>query len=185
MLIHYNKSRSLGFSLIELMVGLVIMGILIAIAVPSFQNWLLNAQIRNAAESIQLGMQRARAEAVARNTNVSFILAPQGADNEVSWTVDLPGGGGGPNGEPIDKNVASEGSKKVLRAVLPPGATTVTYDNTGNLVGGVNITSVALDVSPTLMPSAVSQDLMVTISAFGKVKMCDPNVANTNPRACN
>jgi type IV fimbrial biogenesis protein FimT len=180
------KSRSHGFSLVELMIGMVIMAILMAVAVPSFQAWLLNVQIRNAAENIQLGLQRARAEAVARNTDVSFVLAPVAAQDQVSWTVQLPGGGGGPNGEPFDKNVASEGSKSVLRAVLPVGATTVTFNNSGGLVvPGVNIASVALDVDPVLLPAAQSQDLVVTVSTLGTIRMCDPNVVSPNSRACN
>jgi hypothetical protein len=124
---------------------------------------------------------------VARNTNVSFVLAPAAAQDQVSWTVQLPGGGGGPNGEPFDKNVASEGSKSVLRAVLPVGATRVTFNNTGGLAfaPGVDIASVALDVDPALLPAAQSQDLNVTVSALGTIRMCDPNVVSPNPRACN
>ena len=44
-----------GFSMIELMVGLVILAMLMALGAPSFNNWILNSQIRNAAEELQNG----------------------------------------------------------------------------------------------------------------------------------
>lgn len=66
------KSQHLGFTLVELMIGITILAILLGLAVPSFGTWFQNIQIRNAAESITNGLQRARAEAVARNTTVRF-----------------------------------------------------------------------------------------------------------------
>jgi hypothetical protein len=62
----------------------------------------------------------------------------------------------------------------------------VTFNNSGGLVvPGVNIASVALDVDPVLLPAAQSQDLVVTVSTLGTIRMCDPNVVSPNPRACN
>jgi type IV fimbrial biogenesis protein FimT len=61
-----------GFSLVELIVGMAILGVLLAIAMPAFSNWLRNARVRTAAESVQNGLQLARAEAVRRNTTVAF-----------------------------------------------------------------------------------------------------------------
>jgi type IV fimbrial biogenesis protein FimT len=63
-----------GFSLVELIVGVAILGVLLAIAMPAFSNWLRNAKVRTAAESVQNGLQLARAEAVRRNTTVGFRL---------------------------------------------------------------------------------------------------------------
>lgn len=72
MLSAFPKSRHGGFTLVELMIGITILAILLGIAVPNFQTWFQNIQIRNAAESITNGLQRARAEAVTRNTTVRF-----------------------------------------------------------------------------------------------------------------
>ena len=49
-------------TLIEMLIGLVILGVLMALGVPSFFAWLQSTQVRNAAESIQNGLQLARAE---------------------------------------------------------------------------------------------------------------------------
>lgn len=164
------KSRPLGFSLIELLIGIAIMAILVGLALPSFQSWLKNTQIRNAAESITNGLQRARAEAVARNSNVTFVL---GADS--SWTATAA------DGTVVDTRLATEGSKNVtltaFAADLATAATTITYNNLGQVVPNaaslarVNVTAVG-----------GSQNLRVEIGAGGSARMCDPHA--TGPRAC-
>ncbi|MDO8990890.1 MAG: GspH/FimT family pseudopilin [Sideroxyarcus sp.] len=172
-----TKTRVLGFSLVELMIGIAILGILIAVAIPSYRTWILNAQVRNAAESIQNGLQRARAEALKRNTNVSFTL---GAANDSSWSVQV-GGGGVPLGNILESRLSNEGSNSVILTPVPAVATTVTFDILGRPIAG-GLTSVGID--STILPTAESQDLSVTIGIGGNIKMCDPNVSSPNPRAC-
>lgn len=79
------KSRSQqGMSLIELLVSVSILGILAAIGIPSFQQWVRNSRIRTAAESIQNGLRQARSEAGQRGTNVRFEMLATGA---ADWQV--------------------------------------------------------------------------------------------------
>ena len=59
-----------GVSLVELMIGLAIIGFLLFLGVPQFSNFLQNTQIRNAAETTLAGLTLARAEAVRRNAPV-------------------------------------------------------------------------------------------------------------------
>lgn len=173
----HSKRKSLGFSLIELMVSVVIMAILMTLAVPGFQTWLQNSQIRNAAESIQNGLQRARAEAVGRNTDVTFVL---GAGS--SWVIGVVS-----SGEVVESRSASEGSRNVTVAVTPAGSATVTFNNLGsvrvtNADASAPFTQVDLD-SPVLA-AADSQELRVTLGFGGNVRMCDPNAPAGSPQAC-
>ncbi|MDX8385045.1 MAG: GspH/FimT family pseudopilin [Gallionella sp.] len=169
------RSSSNGFTLIELMVGLIVIAILMSLAVPSFSTWMQNSQIRNAAESVLNGLQRARAEAVSRNANVEFVL---GAGT--SWEVQLVDGTG------LDSRTSDEGSDDSTVTVTPAGATTITFNNFGGL--GVNadtsatITQVEFD--SLVLPAADSHELRVTIGLGGSTRMCNPTIAPPNPRAC-
>ncbi len=66
MLILSNSSQR-GFNLVELTIGIAIVAILFALALPSYSQWSTNAKIRNWAESIQNGLQLTRVEALKRN----------------------------------------------------------------------------------------------------------------------
>lgn len=63
-----------GVSLVELLIGLVIVGILLMLGVPAFSSWIQNTRIRTTSESLLSGLQLARAEAVHRNSLVRFQL---------------------------------------------------------------------------------------------------------------
>lgn len=180
--------HSRGVSLIELMIAIAILGILLSIAVPSFRTWILNTQIRTAAEALNNGLQLARGEAVRRNTNVQFVL---GAGT--GWTVgcatvvaDVDGDGRDDCPEVIQTRAAGEGSKDATLSVTPAGATTVTFNGygrvTANLDGSATITQ--LDIDSALLDAASSHDLRILISG-GSIRFCDPNITRPgDPRAC-
>ena len=179
----FPKTRASGFSLTELMVGVAVMAILSTVAVPSFRTWIQNIQIRTAAESVANGMQRARAEAVARNANVQFVLGTGS-----SWTVDYvvkPV----PTDPPIDSRLSAEGSVNVTRTVSPVGATTITFNNLGTVGVPPNQPLNADGTTPVaqvdLAAVGGNKNLRVTIGVGGNAKMCDPSLASgSNPRAC-
>jgi type IV fimbrial biogenesis protein FimT len=165
--------KSAGFSIVELMIAVVIMAILMALALPSFRTWMQNIQIRNAGGAITNGMQKARGEAVARNTNVSFVL---GTDS--SWTVSVVN-----PASIIESRPSAETSGNVTVSVLPAGATTVTFNNFGVLVangdGSASITLIDLTAA------GASRDMRVTIGVGGNARMCDPSLTTgSSPSAC-
>lgn len=167
-------SRHTGFSLVELLVGVAILGILAAVAMPSFQDWIKNTQIRNAAESIQNGLQRARSEAVLRNSDVAFVLGTNS-----SWTVSVVA-----PAAVIDSRASTEGSSNVTVTVTPVGATTVTFNNFG-IVRAANADASLPFTQVNLAATGGSQNLRVTIGIGGNVRLCDPNLATgSSPRAC-
>ena len=65
------------------------MGILFIMGVPSFKNWIQNAQIHTATEAIQNGLELARAEAVRRNSLVRFQLTSS-VDNTCALAPGTP-----------------------------------------------------------------------------------------------
>ncbi len=68
------KRRYRGFSLVELMIAVAIIGVLLALGAPRFADYLRNVKLRSAAEMFLSGVQLARSEAVRMNTSVEFLL---------------------------------------------------------------------------------------------------------------
>ena len=169
----FTKPKSSGMSLIELIIGVAILAIVMGIGAPSFWQWARNIQIKNAAESVTNGIQRARAEAVARNANVAFTLA---ADS--SWTVSVVN-----PASVIESKPASEGSQNTTLAILPAGATTLTFNNYGVAVPNVPASNALTRVDVTA--NGGSKNMRVTIGVGGNAKMCDPSlVPGSKPSAC-
>ena len=172
-------SAQRGVTLTELLIGIAILGILIAAGLPSYTAWIQNTQIRTAAESVLNGMQLARNEAVRRNLNVQLVLAAQS-----SWTISVPS-----TAEQIQARTFGAGSKNVTVTPTPGAATTITFSPLGRVVANADasaaITQLDFDVPTTILSAAESRDLRIVIGAGGNVRMCDPNViVVTDTRYC-
>lgn len=68
-----------GFTLAELIIILAIIGILTAVSVPGFINWLPGYRLRNAARDLYGNMQLAKVKAVQSNSDWAVVF-----DNSVS-----------------------------------------------------------------------------------------------------
>jgi type IV fimbrial biogenesis protein FimT len=63
-----------GFSLLELVIALAIMGVLMALGLPSFNEIIRNSAIRGSAESTLSGFQLAKTEALKRNMTIRLAI---------------------------------------------------------------------------------------------------------------
>ena len=70
----------------ELIISIAIFGILAAMAMPSFNTWNRNATVKAEAREVFGAFQRARSEAVTRNTDIDLTFI-EGAGNAGTWTV--------------------------------------------------------------------------------------------------
>jgi len=68
-------ARMSGFSLMELMTTLVVAGVLLAVAVPSFNEMMVNSRITAQANDFVGAINFARSEAIKRNTNLVLCRA--------------------------------------------------------------------------------------------------------------
>jgi type IV fimbrial biogenesis protein FimT len=171
-----SRSTQRAFTLIELLVGLAIFGILIVSAMPSYTAWIQNTKIRNAAESVQNGLQLARSEAVMRNTNVQFQF---GTDSGWSVNVVTPA-------QLLQSRPAEQGSAGVTIATSPVG-TALTFNSLGRVADtSTSFSQVDFSVPSTVISPALVRPLRVTISPAGRVRMCDPSITDlADTRTCN
>ena len=164
------------------------MGILTAMAMPSYRVWIENTRIRNAAESIQTGLQKARVEALRHNAQVQFVLGANSA-----WTLGcVPNAADAADLCPdlIESRAASEGSSaNITVTATPAGSTTIIFTNLGTVLANppaptVPFTQLAIDSS--ILPAANSRDLRITMGAGGIGRVCDPyaGLPVTDPRRC-
>jgi type IV fimbrial biogenesis protein FimT len=175
-------ARQSGMTFIEVLIALTILGVLVAMAMPTAGEWLLNAQIRTAAEALQDGLQQARNEAVRRNTAVEFRLL-----TGTGWEVRLADAVAA--NRILAARPAAEGAPQAVLIADPAGATIVTFDGMGrrmaaNVDGTAVLTGICTDLNSSALAAAKTRDLQVNISLSGQVRMCDPKVASTDTRFC-
>ena len=180
-----------GFTLVELVVGIAIIAITMTLAVPSYRAWIQNTRIRTAAESIQNGIQVARAEAVKRNASVQFDL--RGANS--AWTICVkpvvPGSCPNPDdAATIQSRANSEGSSSDI-TILSSDASPYVFNSFGTLTSPTPAAAdgfirIAVDVDPAVLSAAESRNLNVIVGVGGAVRLCDPDtgLSLTDPRRC-
>lgn len=83
---HYHASTR-GFTLIELITTLTVLGILTILAYPSFANLLRQTRVESVTEELQTAVQLARQHAVMANSRA--ILAAAEEDWEQGWELYL------------------------------------------------------------------------------------------------
>jgi type IV fimbrial biogenesis protein FimT len=91
LMIESRVRRSPGFTLIELMITVTLVGILAMIAAPSLHRMMLAQEVRSATSDLQTTFYFARSEAIKRAANVETV--PTSTDWKNGWTVQVAGGG--------------------------------------------------------------------------------------------
>jgi prepilin-type N-terminal cleavage/methylation domain-containing protein len=117
-----------GFTLIETLISIVILGILSAIAVPSFMAGVNNKRVEEVATSIEGALKEAQSTAGRRNRSCSILITTTSAS-----AVDagcLPSG---------TRQIQDSGSNIEIAGTGGSGGTTVTFTSTGATLASNNL----------------------------------------------
>jgi len=181
------KLNQSGFSLIEMMIAVVIIGVAFAMGISSYQAWIQNARIRTTAESIQNGLQIARAESIKRNAMVQFNFRTRSA-----WTVCVrPAVAGNcpfpDDATTIQSRLESEGATDDITVTpAPAGSTSITFNSFGQVdTASVPPPFTSLQIDNTELAAADKRILRVTVNQGGNTRMCDPKFSYiSDPKGC-
>jgi type IV fimbrial biogenesis protein FimT len=201
-----------GFSLIELLVGIAILGTLTSMALPGFRSMIQNSRVRSLSESINSGLQLARAEAVRRNKQVRFQLMSSVdntcafSTNSALWVISINDtNGGDPTGKcssvPSDTIApyifqVSDTSSINSGIVISAAQSAVAFNGLGQLVSVTNANNTltgtaaySINVPDTTTvscaPTGTSRCLQVQVGSNGQVRMCDSAFSKANdPQGC-
>jgi type IV fimbrial biogenesis protein FimT len=175
-----------GFTLIELMIVVAIVGIAAAFAMPAFQTWVADTKTRTIAEALQNGLRLAQAEAVRRGVQVQFILT-----NAAPTAMGVTASATGKNWVIQSMTRANAATAEFFIQGAPLGAVSSTSLVTSS-PGTVTFNSLGRLVSPTsaatfnlFNSNGGARKLNVMVSLAGKIRMCDPDKNLTNsPDGC-
>jgi type IV fimbrial biogenesis protein FimT len=186
MLKHAVRRRQRGVTIVELTVTVALAAILVGAAVPSYSAWQGNSRIRASADTIHAGLRLARAEAVTRNTSVTFTLAANG-----NWTV-----GCATVTSTCPATIHSRPGAEVRGSMtlvmtqqnnqtVNDGAASVTFNSRGVPdAADTSLRRIDLDVPASIAASALSRDLRIVLNNFGQTRLCDPNASDSSPTSC-
>lgn len=186
--------------MIELLTVMSILAVVIVVVAPGIGTQLRNAQIRNAADAMMAGLQRARAEAIRRNERVRFSMVSTLSDTCVlsptagSWivSVDDPAGNcDSPAGDAtapriIAVHTASDGNaaaEVVATQADGTASSAIIFNAFGRPIDGSQLARMVF--SSSINPGE-NRSYRVEVSPSGGVRMCDTQVSITSddPRRC-
>ena len=168
----FCQQRETGFSLIEVMITIALIGIISAIAYPNYLSWVSNSRLKAGARELYGNMQKARLEAVKRNSNVAITfntVAFPAVGGSYTVFVDDGDGAGGVAGDAVQN-----GTEATLYQVnMPAGCSLSSASFLGNPRTGFTSQALPLGnrVGTVQMRNKTSQWYQITLMNSGHVKL--------------
>lgn len=196
MLMRTRSRITRGFTLIELAVTITLVGLLVALGLPSFTTWIRNTQVRSVAEALQGGVRRAQTDAVRLNQTLvlSFTNATPGLNatavaNGKNWSIQTLA-----QFDRVAEYVTGGAFADIASSVTINSNTrsALCFNANGRLVapaatGVPGATCVAGAQQFDVSNAGSDRPLRVLVAIGGQTRMCDPNrptLSATSPDGC-
>ncbi|NLC72056.1 MAG: prepilin-type N-terminal cleavage/methylation domain-containing protein [Desulfuromonadaceae bacterium] len=129
------KKSANGFTLMEIIIVLGVLGIVAAIAVPAINNWLPNYRLKGVARELFSQMQKARSEAVKRNTCVIVEFENAAGGNRGGYKIFIDDG---EDGGTASDGIHDDGERILIEREMPSGCSLYEASFGGGLITGYN-----------------------------------------------
>lgn len=173
-----------GVTLIELMIVIVISAILLAAAIPAFQDTIDKNRLKAATENLYGDLQFAKAESIKRNQKVYIVISA--TSSSPSWSYYLTENDACDLTETDPKDSDYCGTGDLTNGRMKRQATSADYPN-------VKITSKPasgkLSFSPlrgsadngtVTMESGRQRQMSAIVSGLGRIRLCSPSNTSQN-----
>jgi len=164
-----------GFTLIELMVVLAILGIVALIAAPSFNAFLARSKLRGAANETFADLQYARSESVQKNQ--VFRVEFSSAGYQI-WRMS--------RATPTNKDASTAGAPNPVKVGDWGDSSTAVSSGASMVVSfnPVRATATVSDGPLELSHGAISGTVRLLVNTTGRVELCSPGASISGIAAC-
>ncbi|QMU61946.1 MAG: prepilin-type N-terminal cleavage/methylation domain-containing protein [Gammaproteobacteria bacterium] len=143
-----------GFTILELMITVLMLGVMLTLAVPSFSAVFKQNRLAAQTNSLLSSLNYARGQTINQNQIVIVQPITAGTDWSAGWKVRVNG-------------VDIQFFEGVENASLISTAATITYQSDGTLTTGANVT-LTLTLTPNDCPTGSSDVRVITITLSGQ-----------------
>ena len=176
-MIHFCRRRSLGFTLVELMVTLALLAILLLFAVPSFQEFRRSSELSTAANGLVAVLSVARGEAMKRSAT-TLVIPATGTDWSSGYLAFVD----------TNYDASYTAATDILlarnNAALPPylvvtqtgTAGYVRFNGSGYSVTGAGFGDSTLEIARTDLTGTdlLAQTRRIKVNPSGRLRVCTP-----------
>lgn len=120
-----------GFTLIELMITVGIVGVLAGFALPAVRDYIATGTVRSASSDLYASLLAARSEAIKRRANAVVAPLTAGGPWSTGWTVKV-----GSNVFQQTDALRSDLTALVLGGTVGAAAVSITYGTNGRVISG-------------------------------------------------